>query len=345
MREIAAPSGLAALEREWAQLRSSLPSPAHSLPWLEAAAAAFPPPLDVLVLEDRGLAAAAPLAAVRGGRESIGVRQLGEPSDLLWRDAEALDVLASELARRRIPLVLRRVPTGSPTIAALRAAYGRRGAVVLERGTGATPVIELDERWAEPESNLGRRHRSDLRRADRRARALGAVEVEVLAPTPEQVTGVLDEAFAVEVRSWKGRSGTALSLDRLRLPFYRRYAATAARRGDLLVAFLRIDGRAVAMQLDVRHAGSLWLLKIGYDESYAHCSPGHLLLLEVIRHCAQSGYETVEFFGSAAPWTRRWTTHEREMSALGCFPTRPASALPAVEHLARQLHAWHRDRR
>ncbi len=167
----------------------------------------------------------------------------------------------------------------------------------------------------------------------------------MLAPTPEQVTGVLDEAFAVEVRSWKGRSGTALALDRLRQPFYRRYAAAAAQRGDLLVAFLRIDGRAVAMHLDVRHAGSLWLLKIGYDESYAQCSPGHLLLLEVIRHCAQSGYETVEFFGSAAPWTRRWTTREREMRALGCFPRRAASALPAAEHVARQLRAWHRNRR
>ena len=100
---------------------------------------------------------------------------------------------------------------------------------------------------------------------------------------------------------------------------------------------MRIAGRPVAMQLAVERANRLWLLKIGYDEEFARCSPGQLLMLEVMRHAAHDGLAAVEFLGSEAPWTRAWTRHERPCVAAAFYPRRARSALPLVRDAGRLL--------
>ena len=47
------------------------------------------------------------------------------------------------------------------------------------------------------------------------------------------------------------------------------------------------------MQVAVETGGRFWLLKVGYDERFARCSPGSLLLLETIRHAATTGVALV----------------------------------------------------
>jgi hypothetical protein len=79
------------------------------------------------------------------------------------------------------------------------------------------------------------------------------------------------------------------------------------------------------------------LLKIGYDEAYRRCSPGQLLMLEVIRDAARRGLQRVEFLGFSAPWTRVWTEVERPMSTVRFFPLRPGSIVPAARHALGQL--------
>jgi CelD/BcsL family acetyltransferase involved in cellulose biosynthesis len=142
----------------------------------------------------------------------------------------------------------------------------------------------------------------------------------VLRPTPEALDPLLDEAFRVEAAGWKGREGTALAEDSERAAFYRRYAAAACRKGTLRMGFLRIGGRAAAMQLAVTSGGRFWLLKIGYDDSFARCSPGTLLMLETIRYAAAHGLRSYEFLGGLEPWTRVWTQHVRPCVSLRAYP-------------------------
>lgn len=251
--------------------------------------------------------------------EGLGVAVLGEPADLAHEDPRALDELCRALARRRLPVILARVPAGSPTVPAMQRAYRGRGAVIC-RPVKSYPSIPLDPSWREPERHLSPRRRSDLRRAQRRAEALGEVRFEVRSPSPAELTPLLEEAFSVEEASWKGRAGTALSLDEMRGRFFRRYAAAAAAKGILRLCFLRIGGRAAAMQIAIEHASRIWLLKIGYDEELGRCSPGVLLLLESVRHAAGSGLEGYEFLGGVAPWTKVWTQVERPCVAIHAYP-------------------------
>jgi CelD/BcsL family acetyltransferase involved in cellulose biosynthesis len=286
--------------------------------------------------------AIAPLVRRGAQFEMLGASTLSEPSELLAEDDGALRKLAAAIAGLRTPVVLHRLPSDSPTIPALKQAFRPFG-FVLTRDTSPHAVIQLDEEWTKPEGRLSSRRASDLRRARRRAE--GEVEVDLLTPEPAEVDELLDEAFAIEARSWKGRKGTALAMDAERGAFYRRFSALAAERGELRLAFLRFGDRRVAMQLAVQWDSRLWLLKIGHDDDVKRCSPGMLLLLEVVRAAAAEGLQAVQLLGGVEPWTSMWTEDVNHCVTLAAYPPGLASLSAAAGHVGSAAHARRERRR
>jgi CelD/BcsL family acetyltransferase involved in cellulose biosynthesis len=240
-----------------------------------------------------------------GTLEPISGRQLGEPVDAVYdgeRGARALSQRLIELGRA---LHFRRLSPDSALPNALSQELEGRGITVIRPMPG-TPVVELDPARPDPEAQVSSRRRSDLRRARRRAEESGRIETEVLAPSPDEVDGLLRVAFDVEAASWKGAAGSALLHDRMRRPFFESWAARAATRGELRIAFMRIGGTPAAMQLACARGNAYWTLKIGYDERFARASPGVLLFVETLRWAAQSGLERYELLGHPEEWTRVW---------------------------------------
>ncbi len=272
----------------------------------------------------------------------LGVRRINEPADLIYADDEALLALVQQMVQLRRPLLLGRLPADSPTIPLVqRACRGRD--VVLLRPQASCPVINLNDRWRQPESQLSSRRRSDYRRALRRGEQAGGVETQIVAPKPREVDSLLDVALAVEARSWKGAAGTALLHDPPRARFLREFANWASQAGTLRIALLQIGGQPAAMQVAVEQAGRWWLLKIGFDPAWSHCSPGILLLAETLRYASGSGLLGYEFLGTVEPWTQVWTAAERQCVALRIYPR----GLRGAAALARDVAgaAWRRIKR
>ena len=302
--------------------------------------------LKVAVVEDgAGVSAIAPLAMRRNGVTRLGLAgadQLFEPGDFVYRDRDALERIAEGVARLRWPLHLARVEAGSPTVEALRRACRRR-TIFYRRMVAPYPSLQLDESWREPEQKFSSDRRSDMRRARRRAEQFGEVTAEVVSPSVEELPPLLEEIYRVEAAGWKGREGTALAIDDARRLFVTRLAEGAATAGFLRLAFLRIDGRAAAVQLAAECGGRFWLLKVGYDEEFKRSSPGSLLMLETVRVAAAQGLESYELLGTAESWTRAWTDRERACVALRTYPRRPAglaaAAIDAGQLARRRLSA------
>jgi CelD/BcsL family acetyltransferase involved in cellulose biosynthesis len=319
---------LDALARSWDSLASAGGSPTQHFIWSRIGAEAFgrAGPLHVVAVgHGEQLAAIAPLIKRRGfisRLESIGVCELYEPMDFVYSDASSLAALADELAGQGVPLLLRRLPADSPVIAAVQAAYERRGWVYV-KPVDPYPYIELDAGWTEPESHFNSGRRSDLRRAERHGSRIGQMSYEILSPTPSETGSLLNEALQVELTSWRGSTGSALMLDSVREMFFRRYAIAASERGLLRLAFMRIDGKAVGMQIAIECGGRFWLLKIGHNEEYSKCSPGTLLMLQSVKYAAARGLRSYEFLGTAEPWTKIWTENLRGCVALRAYPFRP----------------------
>ena len=331
-------SELAELPRPFGDLVSYLPSPMQEIDWLSACAGEVTKPdsLKLVVLDEEGrITALAPL--VERGRgvgrlELLGMAMLHEPMDLLYRDGQSLARLVRGLVNLGQPLFLARVWAYSPVIPVLQQAYAGRG-VVLVRPCAPSPWIPLDETWQAPERHLKARRRADLRRARRQAERFGRVEYELHAPTPAEVDALLQEAFAVEAAGWKGRLGTALALDRPVGAVFTTYARAAARAGRLRLCFLRLNGQAAATQIAVESERRFWLLKIGYDERFARCSPGTLLMLATIDDAARRGLRSYEFLGSVEPWVSVWSPRSRPCVSIRAYPL----SLPGMTVLTRDL--------
>jgi CelD/BcsL family acetyltransferase involved in cellulose biosynthesis len=288
--------------------------------------------------------AIAPLVRRGAQLELLGAEQLYEPSELLAEDGAALHELANGIASLRTPVLLHRLPAGSPSIRAVKQAFRPFG-LAMARDSAPHAVISLDQGWTEPEGRLSKRRASDMRRARRRAEAEGEVGFEILSPGPGELDDLLDEAFAIEARSWKGREGTALVVDPARGDFYRNYCRSAAERGELRIAFMTIGERRVAMELAVQWGSRLWLLKIGHDEAVSRCSPGMLLLLEVVRASAARGLDAVQLLGGIEPWTSMWTEDVDGCATLAAYPPGMGSVAAALGHVGAAAHSRRDARR
>jgi CelD/BcsL family acetyltransferase involved in cellulose biosynthesis len=309
----------------WRALEGSMASPIQQCLWSESCCATLP--LDgkvqfIVVKTGSQTGAIAPLVRTKGilGRlEHLGVKILREPTDLIFSDSAALKNLANALVKHGSPVFLDRIPADSPTVAAIQEAYRGRGLLLL-RPAQPYPRILLHEGWRKPESRLNSGRRSDLRRAARTAEKLGPLSFQILSPTPSRLGPILEEALEVEAANWKGSEGSAIAYDKLRGPFYRHYAAAASAAGILRICFLRIGCKAVAMQFAVECARGFWLLKIGYREEFARCSPGMLLIAETIRYAASRDLVSYEFLGNADNWTRIWTQDEIQTVSIRAYP-------------------------
>jgi CelD/BcsL family acetyltransferase involved in cellulose biosynthesis len=316
---------LEGLAHAWNSIGTTMKSPMQHFIWSHVCAETLrsaSKPQFVMVGSEEQPKALAPLVKrkrIFSRLEMIGVQELYEPMDFLYSDHAALDVLARNLVTQRIPILLRRVPADSPAISAIQSAFRRRGVVHI-LPVHSCPYIELNSGWMEPERCFNSGRRSDFRRAQRHASQFGEVSYEILSPRPEQVGPLLEEAYQIEMASWKGIQGTALAVDPVRRAFYTQYALAASERGILRLAFLRINGEAAGMQIAIECDDRFWLLKIGHDDKFAKCSPGTLLMLHTVKYAAGRGLKSYEFLGIAEPWTRAWTESLRRCVALRAYP-------------------------
>lgn len=308
---------LQALAVEWNALSQRFCTPLLSHEWFMACAEAFCPPdqLSIVVIRAHGrMIAAAPLVITRRQNierlELLGTSFLCEPSGFLYTDTTSLRTLIKVVLGMRKPLLFRRLWSASPEATLLREVCRAYPVFVVTHPSGS-PWIPITTEWDAFEAALAPSRRSCFRRARRRAEAYGQVLVELCFPSLNRLDQYLEEVFRVEATGWKGRHGSAILLNPQLQRFFNLYAWAAARSGILRIGVLRIAGNVVAAQLAVEYANRFWVLKIGYDEGWARCSPGLLLMHETIRSAFERGLEAYEFLGSDEPWIHIWTDHVR----------------------------------
>ena len=150
---------------------------------------------------------------------------------------------------------------------------------LLRRASSAEQYLELA---------LAGRRRKELRRLRARLEEQGRLTVEQLQPHQDWRPGV--KAFvALEARSWKGGEGVALGSHPTHLRFFEQLAEAAHARGRLELLALELDGRPVAMKLNLQSAAGSWAVKIAFDPDFARFSPGVLLEVENINRQHEQG--------------------------------------------------------
>lgn len=192
----------------------------------------------------------------------------------------ALDLLVAGI-RRLVPwslLWLDEASLDQPHWRALIAAVQRRGVAHDLRPWADVGTLTIGNYWAAYRASWSRRHRQRWMRQRRRLEALGPLRLQRLRPrTPEQLEAALREAFAIEHRGWKGRSGTSVFSTPAMFGYFLAQTKPLAVAGLVEIAFLFVGDNPAAFILGLHGKGVFHSCKIGYEPQWADYSPGQVL--------------------------------------------------------------------
>jgi CelD/BcsL family acetyltransferase involved in cellulose biosynthesis len=353
MREVAVirdAARLAALASEWDDLlaRSAVDTVFLTWDWLwswwEVYGGRLTPYVAV-VRENGRLVAAAPCKIEDRRHYGFGFRQLefigtgrAVCPDFLdfvieaGREAELVPILVEALAaeRRWDKLALTDVPSDSPTRAALTDALGATGLRPRVDVDRVCPYLPLPATWAELEAGLTHNFRRNHRKKRRR---LGAT----LVPwrDGQDVAAALDTLAALhqERMETSGRGGNFKKPDYR--DFHERFAARAAARGWLYVAFLHSDEKPIAARYGFLYRDTYYAYQSGFDPRRADYSPGEVMLGMVIEDLIGRGAREFNFLRGAQPHKFHWTDRRRETLRFEGWQRTPlAHALAMLDRMA-----------
>jgi CelD/BcsL family acetyltransferase involved in cellulose biosynthesis len=308
------------LAEEWDSLADRAGAPPWARPgWVEAWWSAFGSGgLDFLTAysSDGRLSGVMPVARRRGRAEAV----------VNWHSPEApivggAEALAAKLfGGRPRSALLQHLPEdalGAMRAAALDARYR-----LLERAGERSPYVEITGSFDDYLARLDRHHVKETLRRRRRLENEGTVEFTV-EDGRERLDELLAEGWPVEGSGWKRESGTAIDSQPETLAFYTEIARWAAARGILRLAFLRLDGRAIAFELALEDNGVYAILKGGFDVELRKFGPGGLITHDELQRAFELGLRRYEFLGTDEPYKTVWTPAVHERRVLQAFAPTP----------------------
>ena len=242
---------------------------------------------------------------------------------------------AAELARALLDGTRRRADLWflSPDAAGLEeceSAAGEAGFKAIARTIARSPFVPVEGPFEEYMGGLDRKFRKEIGRLWRRLEDRGDASVSY-EDGSERLDDLLGDGLRLEGSGWKAEAGTAILSDPAVERFYREVADWAAARGWLRLAFLRLDGRAIAFDMCLEQGGAFYVLKGGFDVEERRLGPGTLLTHHGIERAFELGLSSYELLGQADDYKRSWTSLTRERVRFQAFPRSPAGR---VEYLA-----------
>jgi CelD/BcsL family acetyltransferase involved in cellulose biosynthesis len=161
------------------------------------------------------------------------------------------------------------------------------------------------------QANLGGKFRGNLRRRRKLLETRGSVSVDWITGGPD-LQAQLEECFAIEQSGKKAKYGEPANLHPDIHGFYSTLAQRASKEGTFLLYRLLLDGRPIAFHYGLLQNGIYSLLMTSYDEALRDCSPGHLLVEEVLKRCIETGEQEFDFLGCDLDWKRAWSATSRQ---------------------------------
>lgn len=208
------------------------------------------------------------------------------------------DALAAHVAAHREhfdEVRLCNVPEQSSTLALLPAALEQNGLPVTVNLQEVCPIIVLPELWEDYFALLSKKHRHELRRKLRRASGGPNERVDWYIVGPEHDLSTELERFLRLMR--QSHPTKAAFLDEAgNETFFRLMVPRMAERGWLQLAFLTINGEAVASYLNFDYANRVVVYNSGMNpDAHGGLSAGIVLLARLIEHAIAERREVFDF--------------------------------------------------
>ncbi len=304
---------LETIKKDCNYLADKIKMPLLRYEWIKNCAGILSPGerLSIIIYEDGGeIKAIVPFVLKKSllfkRLEIIGASVHKEPCGFLYNDEQSLKNILKEIVNTGISISVRGIKSCSLEAACLNSILEEKKLKFVINNAGI-PYLPVIGTWEKFRSGISASRRSSLRRLRKIAGSYGNLKSEIISPGPDELNEMMEEVFSIEAANWKKRMGTAMQYNSRLGIFFKSYAKELASLGYLRLCFLRIDNQTVAVQMDIEYAQRLWLLKIGFNEKWAKCSPGIILMDDVIKYAFDKKLKSVEFLGSDESWLHIWT--------------------------------------
>ena len=189
----------------------------------------------------------------------------------------------------------------------------------------------FDEYWRA----RGRDLSGNLRKRSNRLEKSGVeVEMRVMRDVKD-VADCLVQYGKLEGMGWKGREGTAVTIENVQGAFYQDMLERFCENGEGVVYTLLFNGETVAGDLCVERDGIHISLKIAYDESVKQHSPSFMLRKRIYESLYKEGnIKIVEFYGRFREWHAKWTDESRRMFHVNFYRS---SLVPLARNLVKRF--------
>lgn len=348
--------GLHGLRAAWQELwEKSTENPFLSWDWLQASWTRVTPDRRPLVLVARTgageLVGVLPLSVEREAGVARVCRFLGD----LTVGSDYLDALVSpeldQPVRRALwsealrlagecydVLELREMLRGSETEALVRQLAGAAALPVEEQAGYRCPYIAVKQPFAEYLKGVSRS--DNLKRKRKQLEKMPGFGIES-ASEPERVGPALETFFSLHAKRWAGDGGSqGITSDRVE-KFHREVARRFARKNQVRLYTLNVDGRAIASVYMLGKGQTRYFYQSGYDPEFSKQSPGLVLLARTIEDAFTEGASEYDFLHGSEPYKFEWANGERATLSLRvAVPTLRGKWLAAERAAVAGARAW-----
>ena len=205
-------------------------------------------------------------------------------------------------------LVLSNLAPNAPSAWRLAQAMAARGHVTQRQPLWLCPYLDLAGDWETYLKGLSRSRRQTLRYAEKALRRHHTVTIT--DHDGERVAEGWRRLVTLHEQRWAdggGLGGGAFRdphVDRL----HRRFTAELARRGQLWLTTLDLDGEPAAAWYGFTYGDTAYFYQSGRDPRWERESVGQVLLALMIRRAMERGFKRFDFLRGDDPYKRQWTT-------------------------------------
>ena len=260
------------------------------------------------------------------------------------RSAELLPALMRFVCEQRTAwdmMVLRNVPTESPTFALLPEIVRALGLGVTDTERVDCPTIKIASRPDEIRKLL---NRYSLRRRIKGLRQRGELAF-TRCTTTEQLDRYLPRFFDQYVARRRGSTAAVVFQQLDVRAFYDSLARSLLRSGWLHFSVLECAGRQVAFHFGFEFDGRLYWYKPSFDPSFARNSPGKVLLSFLIRDASERQLQELDLTVGTEAFKYRYSSTHRTNANLRVFShSWLYHVFLGVGWMQRTLRKWRRTR-
>lgn len=206
---------------------------------------------------------------------------------------------------------LQKLPATSPTLTTLEGALS--GRLPWRRaGSLFSPYLTITGGWGTFYGAKSQRFKKTWRNIQNRLERAGPVSVEEHRAV-EPGSPLFREAIEVTGRSWKAGQGVAIATMPRMPEFFKELTRRASNHGWLSLWLLRLNGRVIAMEYQLRADGTVHALRADYDATYQELSPGTALNFAIVRSLFErGGVQGYDMGPGLNEYKCRWATGSHE---------------------------------